>query len=72
MHLVYIKVQSLMPKVQSQSQKSEALFKLVWTTVRPMSANITSHNIMRRKVATDRVLQFKIKKHNIMFTNIMR
>ena len=33
MHLVYIKVQSLMPKVQSQSQKSEALFKLVWTTV---------------------------------------
>ena len=72
MHLVYIKVQSLMPKVQSQSQKSEALFKLVWTTVRPTSANITSHNIMQRKVATDRVLQFKIKKHNIMLTNIMR
>ena len=72
MHLVYIKVQSLMHKVQSQSQKSEALFKLVWTTVRPTSANITSHNIMRRKFATDRVLQFKIKKHNIMLTNIMR
>ena len=50
-----------MPKVQNQSQKSEAIFKLVWTTVRPMSANITSHNIMRRKVATDRGLQFKIK-----------
>ena len=33
MHLVNIKVQSLMPKVQGQSQKSEALFKLVWTTV---------------------------------------
>ena len=33
MDLVNIKVQSLMPKVQGQSQKSEALFKLVWTTV---------------------------------------
>ncbi len=71
MHLVYIKVQSLMPKVQSQSQKSEALFKLVWTTVQPMSANITSHNIMRHKVVTDRELQFKIKKHNIMLTNLL-
>ena len=45
MHLVYIKVQSLMPKVQSQSQKSEALFKLVWPSVRCRASIMTAPSI---------------------------
>ena len=40
-------------------------------SVQASLAKIVPHNIMLCKVATDRVLQFKMKKHNIILTNIM-
>ena len=68
MHLVNIKVQSLMPKVQGQSQKSEALFKLVWTTVQLSKRHDSA--IYWGECQTSKKYVLNITWHNIMYRKL--
>ena len=60
-----------MPKVQSQSQKSEALFKLVWTTVQLSKHHgLTVPSMGRNVKHSERSERLNIMSHNIMYREL--